>query len=102
MENFKKIIRRLEGLNWDDIEQVNFYTQKILLEIYSSKSILRSFLDSLLNNNDLIYLCEHYDFFDKLILYTEINLIDFGLDFMSSCQKAIKIERITTDGFILL
>lgn len=65
------ILKRLNGLNWNDIEKVSSCTEKVLWEIYSSKNILRDLLTSLLNNKELLFLCEHYDFFDKLVLYKD-------------------------------
>jgi hypothetical protein len=71
MKEIEEIVKCLNDLDWKDIEMVSFYTQKVLLELYSRRDVLRSLLESLLKNEELISLCEHYDFFDKLVLYKE-------------------------------
>lgn len=45
--------------------------ESILNIIYNDRTILISLLESFRNNRELISLSEHYDFFDKLVLYKD-------------------------------
>lgn len=65
------VIDNLNSLDWDDIEKVSFCTQNALQRLFSDRSMLRLFLRSVPDNAELVSLCEHYDFFDKIVLYRD-------------------------------
>lgn len=67
----EEVIRDLNSMNGEDIEELSSKTRESLRKIFSDRSILGSLLDSVLNNRELISLCEHYDFFDKVVLYKD-------------------------------
>lgn len=67
----EEILRDLDSLDWENIEEASFHTQEALRRLFSNRSILRSLLGSVLSNRELISLCEHYDFFDKIVLYKD-------------------------------
>lgn len=67
----EEILKNLDSLDWEDIENASFYTQKALRKLFSNRNIVHSLLESVLDNAQLISLCEHYDFFDKIVLYKD-------------------------------
>jgi hypothetical protein len=70
-QKIKKILKELEALDWGDVEKVHFCTQKVLKKIFTDRSILRLFIDNAIADKELVSLAEHYDFFDKLVLYVD-------------------------------
>jgi hypothetical protein len=70
MNDLQRTIERLKLLNWDDVEQVSEITQQTLLFL-SQPYILHELINNMLKDKALLKLCEHYDFFDKFVLYRE-------------------------------
>lgn len=69
--NNKEIIKALENIDWHNFEAVSFNTHEILKNIFENREIIKDFLDSALKDEKLVSMAEHYDFFDKLILYVD-------------------------------
>jgi len=67
----ESVIKDLERLNWRNFETVALNTQKVLKEMLNNKEIISLLLENLLKNDKLISFAEHYDFFDKLVLYVD-------------------------------
>lgn len=67
----KNIIKYLEKLNWEKLEKVEFHTQNILEMLFQNRKIISLFLKNVLQDKTLISLAEHYDFFDKIVLYVD-------------------------------
>lgn len=70
-KSLKDIFKKLEMLDWHNIEKVHCCTQKVLEKIFNDRSILRFLLEESLKDKELVSLAEHYDFFDKLVLYID-------------------------------
>ena len=66
----ERFLEPLKSLNWNNLEEIKKASKKVLITI-SSPEILTSFINSMLSNPELLDLCEHYDFFDKLVLYRD-------------------------------
>jgi len=67
----EKILRSLERLDWENFDEVESNNKKILENIFNNGAIIGFFLKNVLRNADLISLAEHYDFFDKIVLYVD-------------------------------
>jgi hypothetical protein len=70
MKDLQRTIERLKFLNWDDAKQVSEISQQTLLSL-SQPYILHDLINNMLKDKALLKLCEHYDFFDKFVLYRE-------------------------------
>lgn len=67
----KNIINSLERLNWGNLEKVANHNQKLLEYLLRHREIISLFLKNVLKDTVLIDLAEHYDFFDKIVLYAD-------------------------------
>ncbi len=65
------IIKYLEKLDWKNLEEITSRTQKVLENLFTNRRIIVSFLKNVLRDESLILLAEHYDFFDKIVLYVD-------------------------------
>ena len=68
MEQFFNI---LENENLFDANKFSINSEKILKLIYEDRNLLKTLINSFIKNPELISLSEHYDFFDKLVLYKD-------------------------------
>ena len=68
---FEKVIQDLEKINWKDFNKVAISNKRILENIYNNRGIIDLLLKNVLKNDNLISLAEHYDFFDKIVLYID-------------------------------
>jgi len=68
MEN---IIKYLEKSDWENLEEIDFRSRKILKKLFNNRKIINLFLENVLNDKNLISLAEHYDFFDKIVLHVD-------------------------------
>ena len=65
------ILKSLENLDWKNFERSSFQSQKVLQNLFDDRKLIGCFLESVLKNKHLISLAEHYDFFDKVVLYVD-------------------------------
>jgi hypothetical protein len=70
-KNLKNILKDLEKLDWENIEEVYKRSREALRYIFDDRRILSQLISSMLKNKELLSLAEHYDFFDKLVLYVD-------------------------------
>lgn len=70
-KEIETIIRKLEKLNWENLEKIEVCTRSILDQIFQNRKIINFFLENVVKNKTLISLAEHYDFFDKIVLYVD-------------------------------
>lgn len=70
-KKIQKILRGLERLDWKNFEQVSLNNKKTLNNIFNDRTIIKVLLDEVLKSDNLISLAEHYDFFDKIVLYVD-------------------------------
>lgn len=66
-----KTIRDLEAINWKDLHSASNSSKKILENIFSHREIVELLLKNVLKDKNLISLAEHYDFFDKIVVYVD-------------------------------
>lgn len=71
LKETENIIKCLEKLNWEKLEEVAFCNQNILEKLLKNRKIIILFLENVLQDKTLISLAEHYDFFDKIVLYAD-------------------------------
>lgn len=65
------IIEPLRSLDWEDIDEVEDATRKVLSALMEDPAAIRRVLLSLPAQPDLFKLCEHYDILDKLVLWND-------------------------------
>jgi len=65
------IIKYLEKSNWRNLGEIDFYNRSVLEKLFNDREIINLFLENILQEKYLISLAEHYDFFDKLVLYVD-------------------------------
>lgn len=58
-------------LDWENIEEVNAFSQNMFLKLLCDKVLLKSQFQNVLNDNHLFSLCEHYDILDKIVIYDD-------------------------------
>lgn len=68
---FKNIVQELEKINWEDLNKVAFVNKRVLEDIFNNRNIIGFLLKNVLKDTNLISLAEHYDFFDKIVLYVD-------------------------------
>ena len=68
---FENIIQDLEKINWKNFDEIIATNKKILENIFNNRGIISSLLKNVLKNDKLISFAEHYDFFDKIVLYID-------------------------------
>ncbi len=68
---FEKLIKNLEKINWNNFDEVFSVNKEILESIFKNRDIIGYFLNNSLKDKKLISLAEHYDFFDKIVLYID-------------------------------
>lgn len=64
----EQILELITKTDWQDIESVSLNTKIILKKIKANKLLLRNLMGSVQKDEELFGLCEHYDFFDKIML----------------------------------
>jgi hypothetical protein len=67
MERFFRLLDGDDLLN--NIDRFSTTSEYILNQIYKDNNLLKYLINNFLKNKELISLSEHYDFFDKLVLY---------------------------------
>ncbi|MBU2592875.1 hypothetical protein KKD61_05505 [Patescibacteria group bacterium] len=70
-KSIKSVIKSLEKLDWENLEKVANHNRKLLEYLFNNREIISLFLKNVLKDNTLISLTEHYDFFDKIVLYAD-------------------------------
>jgi len=65
------IIKSLEKLDWKNLEKVAKHNRKLLEHLLNNREIISLFLKNVLRDEALTSLAEHYDFFDKIVLYAD-------------------------------
>ncbi len=70
-KKIKNVITQLENLDWSNIDDVSIETQEVLDVIKDNPKIIKFFFETALEDKQLIPLVEHYDFFDKIVLYVD-------------------------------
>lgn len=68
---FEKVIQDLEKIDWKDFNDVAISNKRILENIFNNRGVIGLLLKNVLKNDNLISLAEHYDFFDKIVLYID-------------------------------
>ena len=63
--------RSLGLVDWDDLDEVDRASQRLLHQAASEPAMLRGALDSLPDRPELLALCEHYDILDKVVLFND-------------------------------
>ena len=71
LKEIENIIKYLERSNWENLEEIDFRNHKILEKIFNNRKIISLLLENVLKEKSLISLAEHYDFFDKIVLYAD-------------------------------
>lgn len=66
-----KTIRSLEKINWENFDDVALKSGIILEDIFNNKDIIDLLMKMAIKDNHLVSMAEHYDFFDKIILYID-------------------------------
>ena len=66
-----KTIRGLEKINWKDLNAASNSSKKILENIFNHRETVELLLKNVLRDKNLISLAEHYDFFDKIVVYVD-------------------------------
>ena len=66
-----KTIKDLEKINWEDLSGASNSNKKILENIFNHRKIVELLLKNVLRDKNLISLAEHYDFFDKIVVYVD-------------------------------
>jgi hypothetical protein len=61
----------LTMVDWDDLEEVERASERLLRELAAQPAQLRNSLASLSERPDLLALCEHYDILDKIVLHDD-------------------------------
>ncbi|MBM0201666.1 hypothetical protein ACIA47_17690 [Micromonospora sp. NPDC051227] len=78
MENLESVLAPLDGVDWEDIDQVGSASRKVLNAIDADRGILRRAIDDLPSRPELLAMCEHPDIddadgkgqqLDKIVLY---------------------------------
>ena len=67
----ERTIKSLEKINWKDFNDIALKSSTVLGDIFNNRRIIDLFLKNVVKNNNLISLVEHYDFFDKLVIYID-------------------------------
>src|SRR3989344_3363851 len=67
----ERTIKSLEKINWKDFNDIALKSSTVLVDIFNNRRIIDLFLKNVVKNNNLISLVEHYDFFDKLVIYID-------------------------------
>jgi predicted metal-dependent enzyme (double-stranded beta helix superfamily) len=70
-KSIKWVIKSLEKLDWKNLEKVTSHNKKLLEYLFNNRKIINLFLKNVLKDETLISLAEHYDFFDKIVLYAD-------------------------------
>lgn len=72
MEAIVEPLRKLDGPDdWSDIDAVEAATRKVLVGLTIDRSLVRTVLEDLPNQPELLALCEHYDVLDKVVLWDD-------------------------------
>ena len=67
----KELLICLEKIDWANLKTVFYETQKLLLTLSNDRKLLKELLVKASGNKEYVSLSEHYDFFDKLVLYND-------------------------------
>lgn len=65
------LFHAVTSCDFDDLTSVNAAADKLLTALDTDRALLRALVDAAVDNPDLVWLCEHYDTLDKIVLHDD-------------------------------
>ncbi len=66
-----ELLAPLYDLNWENLDAVNCTASMVLKKLATDKALLRSKLEGVANDPELLSMAEHYDILDKVVLHND-------------------------------